>query len=45
MRMTRMLAVGFAALLVAGSASLDARAQAPEKKDVKLGVDGATSLY
>jgi len=45
MRMTRMLAVGFAALLVAGSASLDARAQAPEKKDVKLGVGGATSLY
>jgi NitT/TauT family transport system substrate-binding protein len=45
MRMRQLLAVGFAVLLAAGSASLEARAQAPEKKDVKLGVGGATSLY
>ena len=45
MRMRQLLGVGFAVLLAAGSASLEARAQAPEKKDVKLGVGGATSLY
>jgi NitT/TauT family transport system substrate-binding protein len=44
-RMRRLLAIGFAALLAAGSASLETQAQAPEKKDVKLGVGGATALY
>ena len=41
MRMRRLLAMGFAALLAAGSAE----AQAPEKKDIKLGVGGGNSLY
>ena len=44
-RMRRMLVIGFTALLAAGSASLEAQAQVPEKKDVKLGVGGGTALY
>ncbi len=41
MQLMRTLAAVLAALLLAGSGS----AQAPERKDVKLGVGGANSLY
>jgi NitT/TauT family transport system substrate-binding protein len=41
MQLMRKLAAVLAALLIAGSAN----AQAPERKDVKLGVGGANSLY
>ena len=41
MRIARTIAVAAALLLAAAGA----RAQAPEKKDVKLGVGGAPALY